>query len=69
MNEKIQNINILLDKLRDFPKNFILAKTVEQAIYYLENYHVKIILLDHDLGEDRNLISTGYGLNKIYLWE
>ncbi|NFM98159.1 hypothetical protein FDC10_11605, partial [Clostridium botulinum] len=63
MNKKI---NLYVDDLRDCPKEFIIARTVEKAIYYLENFHVDILSLDHDLGEDAegNLLSTGYDLEK-----
>ncbi|ABS41709.1 cyclic-phosphate processing receiver domain-containing protein [Clostridium botulinum] len=63
MNKKI---NLYVDDLRDCPKEFIIARTVEKAIYYLENFHVDILSLDHDLGEDAegNLLSTGYDLVK-----
>lgn len=61
-----EKINLYLDDLRDVPEGFILAKTVEEAIYYLENYKVEILSLDHDLGEDEkgNLLPTGYDLVK-----
>lgn len=63
MNKKI---NLYVDDLRDCPKNFMIARTVEKAIYYLENFHVDILSLDHDLGEDTegNLLPTGYDLVK-----
>lgn len=61
-----EKINLYLDDLRDVPEGFILARTVEEAIYYLENYKVEILSLDHDLGEDEkgNLLPTGYDLVK-----
>ncbi|WP_368488939.1 cyclic-phosphate processing receiver domain-containing protein [Clostridium sp. BJN0013] len=61
-----EKINLYLDDLRDCPESFILARTVEEAIYYLENYNVEILSLNHDLGEDEkgNLLSTGYDLVK-----
>jgi hypothetical protein len=61
-----KRINLFLDDLRDIPKGFTTARTVEEAIYYLENYHVEILSLDHDLGEDEegNLLPTGYDLVK-----
>lgn len=39
---------------------------MEEAIYYIENYKVHILSLDHDLGEDREgtLLPTGYDLVK-----
>lgn len=59
-------INLYVDDLRDCPKNFILAKTVEKSIYYLKNFNIDILSLDHDLGEDEkgNLLLTGYDLVK-----
>lgn len=53
MNEKI---NLYLDDLRDCPKGFIVARTVEEAIYYFENYQINILSLDHDLGVDNREI-------------
>lgn len=73
-------INLYVDDLRDCPAGFVLARTMEEAIRYLENYNVHILTLDHDLGEDNkgDLLPTGYDLvkymcennlraNKIYL--
>jgi hypothetical protein len=61
-----EKINLYLDDLRDCPDGFILAKNVERAIYYLENYEIGILSLDHDLGEDElgNPQLTGYDLVK-----
>jgi hypothetical protein len=63
-----QKINLYVDDLRDCPKGFVIARNVDEAIYYLENYKVSILSLDHDLGEDRkgNLLPTGYDLVKIF---
>ncbi|MCX7746919.1 MAG: hypothetical protein N2645_08515 [Clostridia bacterium] len=63
MNERI---NIYVDDLRDCPKGFVAARTVEKAKYYLETFEVDILSLDHDLGEDHegNLAQTGYDLVK-----
>lgn len=62
-----KEINLYVDDLRDCPEGFVLARNVEEAIYYLENYKVHILSLDHDLGEDKggNLLPTGYDLVKI----
>lgn len=62
----IEKINLYVDDLRDCPINFILAKTVAKAIYYLENFDVGVLSLDHDLGEDEqgNLLPWGYDLVK-----
>lgn len=64
MNKEI--INLYVDDLRDCPAGFTIARNVDEAIYYLENYHVYILSLDHDLGEDEegNLLPTGYDLVK-----
>lgn len=63
MNEKI---NLYVDDLRDCPNGFQIARTVEEAKYYLENFEVAILSLDHDLGIDEQgkLLSTGYDLVK-----
>ncbi|GEL07084.1 cyclic-phosphate processing receiver domain-containing protein [Salisediminibacterium halotolerans] len=61
-------INLYVDDLRDCPKGFVIARNTQEAIYYLENYKVGILSLDHDLGEDDegNLLPTGYDLVKIF---
>jgi hypothetical protein len=61
-----EKINLYLDDLRDCPDGFMIARTIEQAKYYLENFHVEILSLDHDLGMDEreNMIPTGYDLVK-----
>lgn len=63
-----REINLYVDDLRDCPEGFVLAKNVDEAIYYLENYTVRILSLDHDLGEGSkgNLLPTGYDLVKIF---
>lgn len=60
------NINLYVDDLRDCPKNFILAKDIQQAIYYLDIYNINILSLDHDLGCNNkgDLLPTGYDLVK-----
>ncbi|MBK1810717.1 hypothetical protein JHL18_08710 [Clostridium sp. YIM B02505] len=65
-NKKI--INLYVDDLRDCPLGFIIARTIEEAIYYLENYEVNILSLDHDMGEDNqgNLRKSGYELVKYF---
>lgn len=73
-------INLYVDDLRDCPNGFEIARSMETAIQYFNNYKIDILSLDHDLGEDSsgNLLSTGYDLvkymcenglraNKIYL--
>jgi hypothetical protein len=61
-----EKINLYVDDLRDCPDDFVVARTVEQAKYYLENFQIEILSLDHDLGTDEqgNLLSTGYDLVK-----
>lgn len=63
MNKKI---NLYVDDLRDCPEGFVIARTVEQAKYYFESFHIAILSLDHDLGVDEqgNLLLTGYDLVK-----
>lgn len=61
-------INLYLDDLRDCPSGFIIARNIDEAIYYLKNFTVNILSLDHDLGEDNEgkLLPTGYDLVKIF---
>lgn len=61
-----KKVNLYVDDLRDCPEGFILARTVQEAIYYLENFYVEVFSLDHDLGTDEqgNLLPTGYDLVK-----
>jgi hypothetical protein len=61
-----QRINLYLDDLRDCPDGFVIARTVEAAIYYLENFQINILSLDHDLGVDEqgDFLPTGYDLVK-----
>lgn len=63
-----KSINLYVDDLRDCPAGFTIARNVDEAIYYLENFYVDILSLDHDLGEDEdgNLQLTGYDLVKIF---
>jgi len=75
-----EKINLYLDDLRDCPEGFVIARTVDQAKYYFDNFSIEILSLDHDLGTDEqgSLVPTGYDLvkyicenglrvNKIYL--
>lgn len=59
-------INLYVDDLRECPKGFVIARTVNEAKDYLQNNQVSIISLDHDLGEDSlgRLLPTGYDLVK-----
>lgn len=61
-------INLYVDDLRDCPPGFTIARTVEEAKHYIINYHIQILSLDHDLGEDENgnLLQTGYDLVKYF---
>lgn len=59
-------INLYVDDLRDCPIGYTIARNIEEAMHYIENYRVHILSLDHDLGEDKdgNLLPTGYDLVK-----
>ncbi|MFJ9501564.1 cyclic-phosphate processing receiver domain-containing protein [Brevibacillus centrosporus] len=59
-------VNLYVDDLRDCPDLFAIARTIDEAIFYLENCEVDILSLDHDMGEDQsgNLLPTGYDLVK-----
>ena len=46
-----EKINLYVDDLRDCPEGFVIARTVEHAKYYLENFEIAILSLDHDLGK------------------
>jgi hypothetical protein len=63
-----KEINIYVDDLRVCPEGFVIARNIDEAIYYLENYKIAILSLDHDLGEDSkgNLLPTGYDVVKIF---
>jgi len=66
-NFKIKTINLYVDDLRDCPKEYKIARTVEEAIKYMTSYKINILSLDHDLGMDENgnLRKSGYDLVKI----
>jgi hypothetical protein len=68
MNDKGNKINLYVDDLRDCPDGFVIARTIEEAIEYLENCLVGILSLDHDMGEDSqgNLRKNGYDLVKYF---
>lgn len=59
-------INLYVDDLRDCPPGFTIARTYEEAIFYLDKYKINILSLDHDLGEDENgkLRLNGYDVVK-----
>lgn len=61
-------MNLYVDDLRDCPKGFVVARTMEEAIELIENNEIEILSLDHDLGEDENgnLLPTGYDLVKYF---
>ncbi|MBU9674420.1 hypothetical protein KQ939_13710 [Planococcus sp. CP5-4] len=57
-----------VDDLRNCPEGYVVARNIDEAIDYLENYKAKILSLDHDLGEDADgqLLPTGYDLVKLF---
>lgn len=63
-----REINLYVDDLRDCPESFVVARNIDEAIFFLENYTVNLLSLDHDLGEDAegNLLPTGYDLVKFF---
>ncbi len=60
-----ETLNLYVDDLRDCPKEFTVARNIDQAIYYVENYKVHILSLDHDLGEDENGNSLPFGYDLV----
>lgn len=60
-------INLYVDDLRDCPDGYEIARTVEEALYYINLYNINILSLDHDLGIDDKgvLLKNGYDLVKI----
>lgn len=63
---EINRINLYVDDLRDCPEGFLVARSYEEAINYLNDNEINILSLDHDLGEDKNgnLLPTGYDVVK-----
>lgn len=61
-----KKINLYVDDLRNCPNGFVIARTTEEAIKYLESFEVGILSLDHDLGIDKQgkLLPSGYDLVK-----
>ena len=61
-----QKINLYVDDLRDCPDGYQIARNMDEALYYINKYHIHMLSLDHDLGEDSegNLLPTGYDLVK-----
>lgn len=59
-------INLYVDDLRDCPKDFVIARNVEEAKRKISNNYINILSLDHDLGVDDtgNLLENGYDLVK-----
>lgn len=59
-------INLYVDDLRDFPKDFVIARDYDNAISLLINNNIDILSLDHDLGEDKegNILPSGYDIVK-----
>lgn len=62
----LQKVYNYIGDLRDCPERFVVARTVEEVIYYLEKFDIAVISLDHDLveGKDGNLMKNGYDLVK-----
>jgi hypothetical protein len=62
----MKSISLYVDDLRDCPNGFVVARTVDEAIYFLTHYEVDVMSLDHDLGEDADgsLMPSGYDLVK-----
>ena len=67
MKNNKEYINLYVDDLRDCPKGFKVARTVEEALEYINSFNINILSLDHDLGIDDNgnLLKSGYDLVKI----
>ena len=63
---KEDTINLYLDDLRVCPKDFVIARTFEEAIKLIESNNINILSLDHDLGEDAkgHILKSGYDLVK-----
>jgi hypothetical protein len=61
-----KTLNLYVDDLRDCPDGYTIVRNIDEAIYYIENFKIQILSLDHDLGEDSegNLLPTGYDLVK-----
>jgi len=55
-------MKVFLDDERDTPQGWIRTCTPEETIHILSKHSVKMISLDHDLGEN---IGTGYD---VLLW-
>lgn len=62
----MKNINLYVDDLRDCPIGYIIARNIEDAKYYLKNFKIDILSLDHDMGinSDGILLPSGYDLVK-----
>lgn len=43
-------ISLYFDDLRDCPKGFVAARSMEEAVYFLSRYSVSVLSLDHDMG-------------------
>lgn len=67
MKNNKEYINLYVDDLRDCPEGFKIARTVEEALEYMNTFNINILSLDHDLGIDDNgnLLKSGYDLVKI----
>jgi hypothetical protein len=59
INKIMKMINVYLDDVRAMPKGFdVNPKTAQECIKLLKKGNVKLLSLDHDLGEEKN--GTGY---------
>lgn len=61
-------IKLYVDDLRDCPEGFVVARDMDEAIKFFDEYEIDVLSLDHDLGEDSNgeLLSTGYDFVKYF---
>lgn len=63
LNSIFNPIALFLDDVRKEPKGWVRVKTADRCIKVLEGNRVKVLSLDHDLGENEN--GTGYD---VVLW-
>lgn len=62
-----EKLNLYLNKdMCCCPAGFVLAMTVDQARYYLENFQIGILSIEHDfcIDEQSNTLSSGYDFVK-----
>src|SRR5690625_1756631 len=67
----MSKIDLYLDDLRRCPEGFELVRTAEEALELIKQGNVRILSLDHDLGEDEkgNERMNGYELVKEFCRE